>query len=55
MKEKILIITSAIILLLLLGCKKDKDQDIKQLTVSDLVKEGGKESYVIGVDLAKST
>lgn len=53
MKEKTLIIISAIILLLLFGCKKDKDQDIKQLTVSDLVKEGGKESYVIGVDLAK--
>lgn len=52
MKEKILIITTAI-LLLLFGCKNGKDQDIKQLSVSDLVKDGGKESYVIGVDLAK--
>lgn len=53
MKHTVFISTSAIVILLLFGCKKDKDQGMKQLTVSDLVKDGGKESYVIGVDLAK--
>ncbi|MDY0017835.1 MAG: FKBP-type peptidyl-prolyl cis-trans isomerase [Candidatus Delongbacteria bacterium] len=53
MKKNIILGMLIMIFITVTGCKQDKGQGLKQLTTSDLAKEGGKESYVIGSDLAK--